>query len=61
MAGRQPLPMGKVLLFCGYYLNGLLMHLLPREDAHTRLFSIAPTPCVVFADGAQESALRCFR
>jgi DNA repair protein RecO (recombination protein O) len=26
-------------LFCGYYLNELLMHLLPREDAHDRLFS----------------------
>jgi DNA repair protein RecO (recombination protein O) len=26
-------------LFCGYYLNELLMHLLPREDAHERLFA----------------------
>jgi DNA repair protein RecO (recombination protein O) len=25
-------------LFCGYYLNELLMHLLPREDAHPRLY-----------------------
>ncbi len=36
--GGQPLLTGEAL-FCGYYLNELLMHLLPREDAHDRLFS----------------------
>ena len=36
--GGQPLLAGDAL-FCGYYLNELLMHLLPREDAHERLFS----------------------
>ncbi|WP_353849944.1 recombination protein O N-terminal domain-containing protein [Accumulibacter sp.] len=42
--GGQPLLTGKSL-FCGYYLNELLMHLLPREDAHTRLFWVhADTP-----------------
>ena len=35
--GGQPLLSGEAL-FCGYYLNELLMHLLPREDAHDRLF-----------------------
>lgn len=35
--GGQPLLSGEAL-FCGYYLNELLMHLLPREDAHQRLF-----------------------
>lgn len=35
--GGQPLLAGEAL-FCGYYLNELLMHLLPREDAHERLF-----------------------
>ena len=35
--GGQPL-LGGDALFCGYYLNELLMHLLPREDAHARLF-----------------------
>lgn len=29
--GGQPLLTGKAL-FCAYYLNELLMHLLPRED-----------------------------
>ena len=36
--GGQPLLAGKSL-FCGYYLNELLMHLLPREDAHEKLFA----------------------
>jgi DNA repair protein RecO (recombination protein O) len=35
--GGQPLLVGQAL-FCGYYLNELLMHLLPREDPHERLF-----------------------
>lgn len=35
--GGQPLLKGQAL-FCGFYLNELLMHLLPREDPHERLF-----------------------
>ncbi len=35
--GGQPLLTGEAL-FCGYYLNELLVNLLPREDAHVRLF-----------------------
>jgi DNA repair protein RecO (recombination protein O) len=35
--GGQPLLGGRALL-CGYYLNELLMNLLPREDAHEHLF-----------------------
>lgn len=35
--GGQPLLIGPAL-FCGYYLNELLLHLLPREDAHQKLF-----------------------
>lgn len=35
--GGQPLLYGPAL-FCGYYLNELLLHLLPREDAHQKLF-----------------------
>lgn len=35
--GGQPLLKGQAL-FCGYYLNELLVHLLPREDPHERLF-----------------------
>lgn len=36
--GGLPLLKGPAL-FCGYYLNELLMHLMPREDAHERLFA----------------------
>ena len=36
--GGQPLLAGEAL-FCGYYLNELLMHLLPREDAHEGIFA----------------------
>ena len=35
--GGLPLLAGQAL-FCGYYLNELLIHLLPREDAHQTLF-----------------------
>lgn len=35
--GGQPLLSGKALL-CGYYLNELLVKLLPREDAHATLY-----------------------
>lgn len=57
--GGQPLLAGKALL-CGYYLNELLMHLLPREDAHERLFSVYAETLRRFADGLRESDLRCF-
>ncbi|MEN9901613.1 MAG: repair protein RecO [Pseudomonadota bacterium] len=36
--GGQPLLQGRALL-CAYYLNELLMNLLPREDAHEQLFT----------------------
>lgn len=36
--GGLPLPAGGALL-CGFYLNELLLKLLPREDAHPALFA----------------------
>lgn len=57
--GGQPLLTGKAL-FCGYYLNELLMHLLPREDAHERLFAVYAETLRRFSDKLQESDLRCF-
>jgi DNA repair protein RecO (recombination protein O) len=36
--GGMPLPGGSALL-CGFYLNELLMKLLPREDPHAALFA----------------------
>lgn len=57
--GGQPLLTGRAL-FCGYYLNELLMHLLPREDAHERLFSVYSETLRRFAGKLQEADLRCF-
>jgi DNA repair protein RecO (recombination protein O) len=57
--GGQPLLAGKAL-FCAYYLNELLLHLLPREDAHARLFAVYGATLRRLADGAQEAHLRCF-
>ncbi len=36
--GGWPMPRGEALL-CGFYLNELLLRLLPREDAHPALFA----------------------
>ncbi|MGB5079135.1 MAG: DNA repair protein RecO [Burkholderiales bacterium] len=36
--GGQPLLQGEVLL-CGFYINELLLRLLPREDPHEALFA----------------------
>lgn len=57
--GGQPLLAGKAL-FCAYYLNELLMRLLPREDAHERLFSVYAETLRRFADMPRESDLRRF-
>ncbi|MQY50871.1 DNA repair protein RecO [Rhodocyclus tenuis] len=57
--GGQPLLSGKAL-FCGYYLNELLLNLLPREDAHERLFSVYAQTLRRFADGLHEADLRRF-
>lgn len=61
--GGLPLLAGDAL-FCGYYLNELLMHLLPREDAHEQLFSsYAKMLALLAADPSgkvREADLRCF-
>ena len=57
--GGQPLLSGKAL-FCAYYLNELLMQLLPREDAHERLFAVYAQTLRSFAGVLQEADLRGF-
>ena len=61
--GGQPLLAGSALL-CGYYLNELLMHLLPREDAHQKLFERYAEMLSRLAEDAgavkREADLRCF-
>ena len=58
--GGQPLLRGHALL-CGYYLNELLLRLLPREDAHPALFEIyGLTLARLAADSPQPADLRRF-
>ena len=57
--GGQPLLAGTAL-FCGCYLNELLLKLLPREAPHERLFAVYAETLRGFADGVQEAALRNF-
>ncbi len=58
--GGQPLLVG-VGLLCGYYLNELLLRLLPREDAHPVLFdAYAATLARLAAGLPHEPLLRAF-
>ena len=57
--GGQPLLTGKAL-FCGYYLNELLLDLLPREDAHTNLFAVYAETLYRFSEVPKESDIRRF-
>lgn len=53
--GGLPLLTGKALLL-GYYLNELLIRLLPREDPHTLLFDAYADVLAALARGATETA-----
>lgn len=57
--GGQALLTGKALFF-GYYLNELLLSLLPREDAHEALFLTYAKTLQGFTVALQETDLRCF-
>ncbi len=61
--GGLPLPGGAALL-CGFYLNELLLKLLPREDPHPRLFAAYEEALHALtaecAPGAQAVVLRRF-
>jgi DNA repair protein RecO (recombination protein O) len=58
--GGQPLLAGERLL-CGFYLNELLLRLLPREDAHEQLFDHYVAAVAGLAHRAEEGPiLRAF-
>src|SRR5258705_113613 len=58
--GGQPLLHGEALL-CGFYLNELLLRLLPREDPHDALFSrYWETLRQLVSHGGSAAALRSF-
>ena len=50
--GMLPLPPSR--LFCGFYLNELLMKLLAREDPHEQLFDAYAKSIGQLASGAEE-------
>lgn len=57
--GRQPL--AGLGLMCGFYLNELMLRLLPREDPHEALFDFYDASLAALAGGAaQAPALRAF-
>jgi DNA repair protein RecO (recombination protein O) len=53
--GGLPLLQGKCLLL-GYYLNELLLKLLPREDAHPALYDAYGAALAALSHGAAETA-----
>jgi DNA repair protein RecO (recombination protein O) len=54
-------PLGGLSLLCGFYLNELLLKLLPRHDAHERLFeTYAGTLHALHAANEQSAVLRSF-
>jgi len=53
--GGLPLLNGKCLLL-GYYLNELLLKLMPREDAHAALYDAYADALAALARGAAEAA-----
>lgn len=57
--GGQPLLSGEAL-FCGYYINELLLNLLPREDAHEVLFDRFADALLALSRQVDEATLRAF-
>ena len=54
-------PLGGRALMCGFYLNELLLRLLPRDDPHETLFdSYGETLQALSAGAAQAAVLRTF-
>lgn len=54
--GGLPLPCGSALL-CGFYLNELLLKLLPREDPHPALYDAYLETLGALAGGAPQAPL----
>jgi len=55
-AGGQPALSGMALM-CGFYVNELLLRLLPREDAHEALFDAYAAAVARLGAGAEPSGL----
>lgn len=55
-AGGQPALSGMALM-CGFYVNELLLRLLPREDAHEELFDAYASAVMRLGAGEEPAAL----
>lgn len=51
------LPLRGLSLICGFYLNELLLKLLPRDDPHERLFTTYQETLVTLAAGGNHAAI----
>ena len=49
--------LGQTALFCGFYLNELLLKLLARDDAHERLFDCYEAALTELAEGGREAVI----
>ena len=59
-ADGRPAPLGAQALFCGLYLNELLVRLLHRYEAHERLYAAYVEALAALSGPDTEAALRCF-
>ena len=59
-ADGRPAPLNAQALFCGLYLNELLMRLLHRYEAHEGLYDAYAAVLTALAGSSTEAALRCF-
>ncbi|HEX4871235.1 MAG TPA: DNA repair protein RecO [Nevskiaceae bacterium] len=59
-AASPPLPLQGEALFCAWYLNELLLRLLPRQDPHPRLFEAYGEALAALGAGPLEPPLRRF-
>ncbi len=50
-------PLRGQALICGFYLNELLLKLLPRDDPHEELFSVYESTLAALGNGADQSGL----
>ena len=55
--GGGYLPLRGLALICGFYLNELLLKLLPRDDPHDRLFAIYQETLGMLAAGGNHAAV----
>jgi DNA repair protein RecO (recombination protein O) len=59
-SAERPVAMPPERLMSGFYLNELMLRLLPKEDRHEALYDAYAAALRQLADGAEHAALRSF-